>query len=105
MSKLKSYLGLSVKSGSVVIGQDRLKKNKSKLYALILSQNATDNLTDLAIRLAEKFDCELIQTNELLENLIHISGCKFVGITNQSLAEAILKQNTEWKNLRRENGK
>lgn len=105
MSKLKSYLGLCVKSGGLVIGQDRLKKYNKTIYLLIVSPDATKNLEDLAFRLSEKFDCDCIKTNELLGEIIHISGCKFVGVTNESLANAIKLQQTEFTEVRRKDGK
>ena len=105
MSKIKSYLGLCVKSGGVVIGQDRLKQNTKKIYLLVLSPTATQNLKDLSFRLSEKFGCELIMTNSVLEELICKTGCKIVGITNNSLADAILTQENEFILLRSRNGK
>lgn len=105
MSKIKSYLGLCVKSGGVVIGQDRLKQNNKKIYLIVLSPTATQNLKDLSFRLSEKFDCDLVITNTVLEDLICKQGCKLVGITNQSLAEAILTQENEFIRLRSRNGK
>lgn len=105
MSKIKSYLGLCVKSGSVVIGQDRLKQNNKKIYLLVLSPTATQNLKDLSFRLSEKFGCDLIITNLVLEDLICKEGCKFVGVTNENLASAILTQENEYSLIRSRNGK
>ena len=105
MSKIKSYLGLCVKSGGVVIGQDRLKKNVKKIHLLILSPTASQNLKDLSLRLSEKFDCDLVVTNSNLEELICKEGCKLVGITNESLANAIITQENEFIRLRSKNGK
>lgn len=105
LSKLKSYLGLCVKSGGVVIGQDRLKKNNKKIYLLLVCPTASNNLKDLSYRLSEKFDCDCIFTNLQLEDLICKSGCKFVGITNESLANAIITQENEYSLIRSRNGK
>lgn len=105
MSKIKSYLGLCVKSGGVVIGQDRLKKNVKKIHLLVLSPTGSQNLKDLSLRLSEKFDCDLVVTNSNLEELICKEGCKLVGITNESLANAIITQENEFIRLRSKNGK
>lgn len=104
MSKIKSYLGLCVKSNSVVMGQDRLKRNAKKVYVLILSPTASQNLIDLSIRLSVKFDCDCVQTKELLESLIAKENCKVIGLTNESLAKAVLLQKEEYEYLRRKNG-
>ena len=92
MNKLiRTYLGFSIKSKSVVIGQDRLKASKDKIYLIIYCSTASQNLKDLSIRFAEKFKCKAICLDEILEVYTSISGCKVIGLTNNSLAEAILK--------------
>ena len=97
MSKLESYLGLCRKSGQIVIGQDNLKKFSKKINLLVISNTASDNLIDLAKRLADKFNCKLIQPNLPLEQVSHIDGCKIVGLTLKSLADAILEHTNEYK--------
>ena len=96
MNKIKTYLGLCVKSRGLVIGQDSLKKFKKSIDLLVVSPTASQNLIDLAIRLKDKFKCLCIKTNLALEDLVSIEGCKIVGITNSSLAQAILTQTEEF---------
>lgn len=96
MNKIKSYLGLSLKSNRVVIGQDRLKEYNKKVYLLVLSPNASNNLKDLAVRLKDKFNCPLIQTKENLEDIICRAGCKIIALTMESLAKAVLTQNNDY---------
>lgn len=103
MNKIKSYLGLCVKSNGIIIGQDKLKQSKHFPKLIVLSPNATDNLKDLAIRLGEKFHCKVLMTNTLLEELINIANCKVVGITNINLAKAIENCDNEFTFLRSNN--
>lgn len=92
MNKLiKTYLGFSIKSRAVVIGQDRLKACNDKVHLIICCSTASSNLNDLASRLADKFKCRFIVLDEKLEDYSSISGCKVLGLTNQSLADAIIK--------------
>lgn len=92
MNKLiKTYLGFSIKSRAIVIGQDRLKATKDKMYLIIYCSTASQNLKDLSFRLAEKCKCKSICLDETLENYTSLEGCKVLGLTNSSLAEAILK--------------
>ena len=100
MDKIKSYLGLSIKSNSVVIGQDRLKEYNKKVCLLVLSPNASPNLKDLAKRLKGKFNCPLIETKENLEVLIYKEGCKILGLTMESLASAVLTQNNYYNEIK-----
>lgn len=103
MNKIKSYLGLCVKSNGIIIGQDRLKQAKKNPCLIVLSPNATDNLKDLAIRLGEKFHCKVLITYTILEELINISNCKIVGIVNINLAKAIENCDNEFTILRSSN--
>lgn len=105
MSKFKTYLGLSNKSGQIVIGQDRIKAYKKKIFLLLICPSATKNLSDLAFRLAEKFDCNLVETKNVLADEANISNCKFLGLTNASLAGAVMALENEFTVLRRSNGK
>ena len=92
MNKLiKTYLGFCIKSRSIVIGQDRLKVSKDKIYLIIYCNTASQNLKDLVERLAIKFKCDALVLDEILEEYTSIKGCKVLGITNQSLAQQIIK--------------
>jgi len=88
---IKTYLGFSIKSRAIVIGQDRLKVTKDKIHLLVYCDTASNNLKDLVIRLSEKFDCEALCLDEKLEEYTSISGCKVLGLTNKSLADNIIK--------------
>lgn len=91
MNKLiKTYIGFCIKSRAIVIGQDRLKANKGKIYLILHCSSASQNLVDLATRLAEKYGC-LCSRLEDLQQYTNLEGCKVVGITNKSLADAIVK--------------
>lgn len=105
MKKFKTYLGLSIKSNQIVIGQDRLKSYNKRVSLLIICPTASKNLNDLAVRLAVKFNCPLIKTINDLEREANIRNCKLLGLTNDSLSGAILSQEDEFTFIRRNNGK
>lgn len=88
---IKTYLGFSIKSRAIVIGQDRLKETKEKIHLIVYCSSASQNLKDLVLRLAEKFKCKALLLDEKLEDYTSIEGCKVLGLTNQSLADAIIK--------------
>lgn len=92
MNKLiKTYLGFSIKSRAIVIGQDRLKQTKDNVYLLVYCDTASTNLKDLVKRLGERFKCEVLCLDEKLEDYTSIKGCKALGVTNKSLADNIIK--------------
>lgn len=88
---IRTYLGFSIKSRAIVIGQDRLKETKDKIHLIVYCPSASQNLKDLIDRLADRFKCKAILMDEKLEDYTSIEGCKVLGLTNQSLAEAIIK--------------
>lgn len=91
MNKLiKTYIGFCIKSRAIVIGQDRLKSNKDKIHLILYCSSASQNLIDLGKRLSERFGCEYLKVDGLAE-YTNLDGCKIVGLTNQSLADAIIK--------------
>lgn len=101
---IKTYLGFSIKSGAVVIGQDRLKVTKNKIYLILYCASGSQNLKDLAVRLAEKYHCKAFCLDNLEEYTIK-QGCKLIGLTNSSLAEAIIKVAENEQNIGENNGR
>lgn len=92
MNKLiKTYLGFSIKSRAVVIGQDRLKVSKDTIHLIVYCSTASQNLKDLVARLSDKFKCKALMLDEKLEDYTNIEGCKVMGLTNKSLADQIIK--------------
>ena len=71
-----------------------------KVYLIVLSPSASKNLKDLSVRLKDKFGCKLIKTKENLEDIISRTGCKIVGLTMESLAQAVLTQNNDYYEIK-----
>ena len=95
---IKTYIGFSIKSRSVVIGQDRLKASNEKIKLIMYCPSSSQNLKDLALRIAEKHKCKVFEADEMLENYVSIEGCKIIGFTNESLSGAIIKVAEEGEN-------
>lgn len=93
INKIKSYLGFAKKSNEIIYGFDNLnttKKNiKLILYSDSISEKSLKNLRYLANEKKWKM-AKLIKTS--LDELLNTSNCKIVGIINENLAKAILKQ-------------
>ena len=53
--------------------------------------SSSQNLKDLAVRLSQKFKCKAFEVDEVLESYVSIEGCKIIGLTSESLANAIIK--------------
>lgn len=96
MNNLSKYLGFAIKSNSVIIGQDAVKKAKQRILLIIVCASATKNLMDLAIRYATAKKSKLIIVEDL-SNISHIDNCKIMALTNENLKNTILQQNNEYK--------
>lgn len=92
MNKIISYLGFAQKSKNLITGQTALKKTMKRLHLIIVCNSASQNLKDLAKNLADKHDCELIISNVALSDLIKFDDIKIIGLTEENLSKAILKE-------------
>ncbi len=92
MNKIISYIGFAIKAKKIIIGQGKLKSATQKVYLILVSNSATKNLKDLALNVANKQGCQIIITNCELSMLTNLNDIKIIGITDQNLANAILKE-------------
>lgn len=94
MNKIISYIGFAIKSNSYIAGQTAIKESKKTIYLILLSNDSTSNLIDLAKNTATKHKCEVIHCKNNLQELTHLPNVKIFAITNESIAKAII-QNKE----------
>jgi len=92
MNKIISYLGFAQKSNNCIIGQTALKKCLKQLHLIMVCNTASENLKDLAQNLAQKHNCKLIITDIELSRLLNLNDIKIVGLTEENLSTAIIKQ-------------
>ena len=94
MKKIVSYLGFAQKSNNFIKGQKALKTAEKKIFLIMVCVTATQNLKDLAKNLKEKFKCAVIYLNTNLKELTNLNDIKIIGITDENLANAIIKEYT-----------
>lgn len=102
MNKISSYIGFARKANKLLVGQTHLKHEKQEVYLIIVCSTASDNLKNLAKNLANKFNCPYILSGVLLSELTNIPDVKIVGLTDQSLSNAII-QNKEMLSIGKRN--
>ena len=102
MNKIISYLGFAQKSNNCITGQTALKKTTKQLFLIIVCNTASENLKDLATKLANKHNCELIISNVELKQLIRFEDVKILGLTDENLSKAIIN-NKEKINIGKRN--
>lgn len=90
LQKVKTYVGFTFKAGKAVLGVDNIAKITKPILVIFSSELAQNSVKKLN-EYAQKFGHQLYE----LEDFIEISpreGCKAIGIKDQSLADAIIKQ-------------
>lgn len=90
MRKIISYLGFAKKSNNIIIGQSPIKRTDKKLYLILTSASASENLDNLAKNVANKHNCVYMKLNLELSELIDLKDIKIIGITDYNLAKAII---------------
>lgn len=91
-NKVCSYIGFALKSGKVLFGIDSAERYKKKAYLIVLSCDIAENSFEKAIKLQNKFKCDVLQTTDLtLSEIVYRENCKFIAITDKGLSDAIRK--------------
>jgi ribosomal protein L30E len=95
-TKLTTYLGFAIKSGSAVFGLDGIKK-ADKIKVIIYSSNASENTVKEIRYYAGKKICALIRVEDAdLGELVKRNNCKVIAVTDANLANGII---TNYKQL------
>ena len=90
-SKALRYIGLCIKAGKLTCGFNALEAEKKNVYLLIMCASASENAQKGALKLKNKFGCELlIYTGGLLEDVTGKPNCKIAAVREKNLAGAIL---------------
>lgn len=90
-SKAESYIGFCRKAGKLTCGANAIEVQKKGIYLLLLCQSASENTKKNAQRLAMKFGCALLVSEEKrLEQLVGKENCKLAAVRDEGLAKAIL---------------
>ena len=70
MDKIETYIGFSVKKGSVVFGLDCLTRYRKKLYLVVVTQSVAEKTKANAKQYAEQRNVPFAVVSDL--SLIHI---------------------------------
>lgn len=99
--KIATYLGFCIRSGKICFGLDAVEEKRKGIFLLIFDEGLSEKSMKNALALREKFRCPSIVTGAgELGELMKRPAVKAVGIREQNLAAAILKEAErlgEWK--------
>lgn len=90
-NKLETLLGFAVKSGKIVFGFDNLCETRKKVKLVVYSPSLSEKVKEKLVLLCDYKGWSLVETQELLEDLIHRDNCKVVGIIDDNMSSAIKK--------------
>ena len=90
INKVKTYLGFANKAGKIVFGIDNIIKRPKGILVVLYDSTLAQNSVDKVTRFCETNNIPCILYSELIIDAVHKQNCKIVGITDKSLAEAIL---------------
>ena len=86
-SKISSYIGLAMRSGRILLGEDKITEQLRSCVVILIDENATDKYRE---RLMSK--CESIPTFVLdcVSSAVHREQVLAIAITDSGLGNAIL---------------
>ena len=90
-SKVESYIGFCRKAGRLTCGFNAVEVQKKGVFLLLLCAGASGNAKKSAVKLAQKFGCEiLLSEKKPLEEIVGKENCKLAAVRDAHLAAAIL---------------
>ena len=66
-----------------------------KAFLIIVCNSASDGTKKVAASYAHKFNCPLMVSNPLLEDVVLKTNCIMISITDKNLAKAIIENQNE----------
>lgn len=92
-SKLKTYLGFSIKSNQIVFGFDNLLETRKKVKLVLYDNTVNPKIEEKLKLLCDYKKWSLVKLeNEKLGELVSRDNCKVVGLIDKNLADAVLKE-------------
>ncbi len=87
LDKIKGYINISRKAGYLIIGGEKLKNYRKKLYLIIYDESAQKN----TLKIIEQYKDKEIISVKNLDEITSINNCKIIGIKNKMMSESISK--------------
>ena len=91
-NKIFSYFGFAKKSGNLRTGLNVVSELKKRAYLIAVCRSASENTKKDAAKCARKYGCALVESaTDDLSSFVGKDNCKIVAVTEEHLADAILK--------------
>ena len=94
IDKFRTYIGFAIKSKSIVYGVDNIESNLAKDCMVIIDKSLSDNSLNKLQNVVSKANIKIFTIDNItLDELLHTSNCKAIGLTSVNLASAIRELN------------
>ncbi len=97
-SKIQTYLGFALRAGKLTLGVNAAATVKKGVFLLVMDEGTAENSRKEIVKLVKKFACPLITVQDL-ESLVQKPNCKLAAVREKNLAEAILREQEEEKQI------
>ncbi len=94
-SKVETFIGFSIKARALRTGTNTVGTLK-RAFLIIVCDSAAESTKDLAFAYAKKFNCPLMVSKKLLEDITGKEKCKIAAVTNKDLATAIISNQDDY---------
>ena len=95
-SKAENYIGFCIRAGKLTYGFNAIEQQKKDVFLLLLCNSASDNAKKSALKLKNKFSCDiLLLRGKTLEEIVGRENCKLAAVRGRNLAKAILSATDE----------
>ncbi|MBO5776923.1 MAG: hypothetical protein J6V77_01085 [Clostridia bacterium] len=86
-SKISSYIGLAMRSGKILLGEDKITEHLRSCVVVLIDESATDKYKERLV-----FKCTSVPTYVLdcVTSAVHREQVFAIGITDSGLGNAIL---------------
>ncbi len=89
-TKAQTFIGFAIRARKYRIGMNAVQTLKS-INLLIVCSSASENTLEQAKKVASRYNCPMLITNQIkLEQITFKENSKVMAITDKSLAKAIL---------------
>lgn len=90
-SKVETFIGFAMRTGNFRIGANASATLK-RAFIVIVCKSASENTKKDALKLANRFNCPLVETQaKTLEEITHRENAKVMAIADKKLSVAILE--------------
>lgn len=97
INKAETFVGFSVRSGKILFGYEQIERSKRVPKLIVLCSTLGANSQKKIVTFAEQKHVKVLKlTQRKLEDVVHKSNCKIIGLMDEHLAQAVIDNSQDW---------